>query len=88
MILRQIIGKFLVGRLCKRSFLPQVGCQVAVSVGNGSIRGLGCNDINKNVTLLNELVIAFRKRKLGGYGYQVHLGPVNNSSELPFRYYW
>ncbi|KYM80316.1 hypothetical protein ALC53_09410 [Atta colombica] len=40
MSLRQILGKFLVWRLCKSLFLPQVGRQISIGFGDCSVRSL------------------------------------------------
>ena len=42
-VLCQVVSKLLVGRLGECGLLPQIGCQVAVGVGNGSVRRFSCN---------------------------------------------
>lgn len=42
MILGQVVGVLLVGRLGEDSFLPQIGSQIGIGLSNGSVSGLSC----------------------------------------------
>ena len=41
MVLRQVVGVLLVGRLLEEGLLPQVRGQVGVGLGDGGVGGLG-----------------------------------------------